>query len=69
MVVIRLHRTDDRLTRVAFIDSHNRSYYAVPHDNFDGSTLFKTDLGVAYLQERKRDPECDAKYILVGFEF
>jgi hypothetical protein len=68
VVVIRIHRTDDRLTRVAFSDSHNRPYYAVPHSNFDGSIICETDLGVAYLQKKKSNTECDAKYVLVGFE-
>lgn len=68
VVVIRLHRTDDRLTRVSFTDSHNRPYYAVPHINFDGSILCETDLGVAYLQDRKSDAECEVKYVVLGFE-
>jgi hypothetical protein len=68
VVVIRLHRTNDRLTRVSFSDSHNQAYYAVPHGNFEGSILCENDLGVAYLQERKSNLECDAKYVLMGFE-
>lgn len=68
VVVIQLHRTNDKLARVVFSDSHNQRYSAVPHSNFDGSILCETDLGVAYLQKRKSDPESDAKYVLVGFE-
>lgn len=66
--ITKQYRENDKLETVILETTNNERYYAIPHPNFDGSTLCDGDVGVVYLRRDNNKNKYNALYVILYFK-